>query len=74
MFKTPQRLPYHLPVFFWTSKSIPARKKMGGVFNTKTRESLFKSPVSVDGRVGVMRSGHAMTEDSKFRPLSKGEK
>jgi len=51
-----------------------ARKKMGGVFNTKTRESLFKSPASVDGRVGVMRSGHAMTEDSKFRPLSKGEK
>eukprot|EP00667_Euglena_gracilis_P017070 EG_transcript_17946 len=49
-------------------------KKLGGVFHTKHRESLFKSPASVDGRVGVMWSGKAMTEDSKFRPLSKGDK
>lgn len=49
-------------------------KKLGGLFHTKGKESLFRSPESLDGKVGVMWSDKGMTEGSKFKPLSKGEK
>ena len=55
-------------------KKLSKSKKLGGMFHHKGKESLFKSPESLDGKVGVMWSGKAMTEDSKYKPLSKGEK
>eukprot|EP01006_Ploeotia_vitrea_P047834 TRINITY_DN67169_c4_g2_i1.p1 TRINITY_DN67169_c4_g2~~TRINITY_DN67169_c4_g2_i1.p1 ORF type:complete len:329 (+),score=52.13 TRINITY_DN67169_c4_g2_i1:42-989(+) len=44
--------------------------KKAGMFNSKKRESAFRSPMGPEGRVGVLNSGKAMTPDSKYTPLS----
>eukprot|EP00743_Colponemidia_sp_Colp-15_P002290 GILK01002481.1.p1 GENE.GILK01002481.1~~GILK01002481.1.p1 ORF type:complete len:352 (-),score=62.52 GILK01002481.1:206-1204(-) len=59
----------------FTKKVTTAKPKTGSISGGKLRESMFKSPDTVDGKVGVTGSGKGMTHYSqlgKYDGLKKG--